>query len=107
MATGVKSSGWTNLAKAAGKGLKVGGATALLGGAISLGTDIATGEFKKIKVVLLAGQLVLQQVLCWVVYLVDLLEPLSVDGSVVSLQRVFKRHRKKIGQKYEVKLLLI
>ena len=49
MATGVKGSGWTNLAKAAGKGLKAGGATALIGGAISLGTDIATGEFKKDK----------------------------------------------------------
>ena len=39
--------GFTNFASAAGKGLKVGGATALLSAGISLGTDIATGEFKK------------------------------------------------------------
>lgn len=44
--TKVKS-GWTNLAKAAGKGMKVGGAMAAVGGAISIGTDIATGEFQK------------------------------------------------------------
>lgn len=44
---GVRSKGWTNLAKAAGKGMKVGGAMALVGSAISIGSDIATGEFKK------------------------------------------------------------
>ena len=44
---GTKSKGWTNFAKAAGKGLKAGGITAAITGGISLATDIASGEFKK------------------------------------------------------------
>ena len=44
---GKKVAGWKNLAKAAGKGLKVGGGTALIGAGLSLGTDIMTGEFKR------------------------------------------------------------
>lgn len=39
--------GWTNLAKSAGKGLKVGAGIGALTAAVSIGTDVATGEFQK------------------------------------------------------------
>jgi hypothetical protein len=44
--TKVKGS-WTNLAKSVGKGLKTGGIMGSAMAAISIGTDIATGEFQK------------------------------------------------------------
>ena len=44
---GTTGKGWTNFAKAAGKGLKAGGITAAITAGVSLATDIASGEFKK------------------------------------------------------------
>ena len=46
MKNGAKG-GWTNLAKSAGKGLKVGAGIGALTAAVSIGTDVATGEFQK------------------------------------------------------------
>lgn len=47
ISTGTKGTGWTNLAKAAGKGMKVGAGVGIAGAALSLGMDAMTGELKK------------------------------------------------------------